>query len=634
MKKGAQQKKAAKQSSSPAKSSTGSNSTWQIVFCLALTLIAYLPAFNGSFLNWDDDYYVTLNSAVQKFELRELLTKPVQGNYHPLTMFTLAVNYSLSGIKPWSYHFLNIVLHLLNTFLVFRLMLKLTRDNNIISLTSSLLFGVHPMHVESVAWISERKDVLYSFFFLLGLISYLRYLDSGKRSAYYITLLWFLLSLASKPAAVIFPIVLLIFDFFRKGKLSAPLILEKIPFIIIAAVFAYLALHGQEGSGARNNATYFPVERRMLFASFGYMMYFVKMIFPSGLASFYPLPAIDTPLPLSFILSPVFFIATLALCFFTRKKFPEITFGFAFYFINLLLVLQFIVIGSAVMADRYTYIPYIGLFFIAGWLLEKKFRHKTMAAYSIIITIGIIFSSLTYLRAQVWKNSQTLWDNAIENAPSEQAYFHRAIMLREEGNIEKALEYYTKAIMLNDASYSAHCNRGNIFAEKGQDSLALVDYNKALEVDSSDAKVFTNRAGIYVKLKQYPLAEKDFEKAFALNPTLDVLFRNRALYYKYINENEKAIADIQTYLKTNPGDAKMISTAGQCFQNLKQFEESVKWFSRAIELDPGNGMYWANRSFSESNLGEMDKAREDILKAQQLGTKANPVYLQQLGLPQ
>ena len=337
------------------------NTYWMIGVALLFTLIAYIPSFTADFVSWDDGDYVTSNTMIRSFSnFNDFFTTPVQGNYHPLTMMSLALNYAISGDNAWSYHVLNVLLHLLNVFLVYLFIMALSKGNSIIAFTVAMLFGVHPMHVESVAWVAERKDVLYSFFFLLGMIYYLKYLDKISRESYFIILGLFVLSLASKPAAIVFPGVLFAIDFYRQRKFSMMLILEKIPFILLSGIFIFLAVHGQTKVGAVDTANVFGMGNRIFFATYAYMMYFIKMILPLNLAPLYPFPAINLPLPVTYFISPIFIIATAVLCYFTWKKDREITFGFGFFLINLLLILQLKIVGSAIIADRYTYIPYIG----------------------------------------------------------------------------------------------------------------------------------------------------------------------------------------------------------------------------------------------------------------------------------
>src|SRR6266478_1324159 len=196
------------------------SSPWIVPFILLLTFLAYIPALRAGFVNWDDGDYIVDNLIVKDFaNLKSILSTPVQGNYHPLTMLSMAINYQISGLNAWSYHLFNLVFNLINCFLVYRLVMLLSNRSIIIAFTTAILFGVHPMHVESVAWVSERKDVLYALFFLAGLISYTKYIDTSSGKHYVLTIVFLILSLLSKPAAVIFPLALFCIDLLRNRRI-------------------------------------------------------------------------------------------------------------------------------------------------------------------------------------------------------------------------------------------------------------------------------------------------------------------------------------------------------------------------------------------------------------------------------
>src|SRR4030095_6286051 len=218
-----------------------------------------------------------------------------QGNHHPLTMISLAVNFAISKDAAWSYHLFNLIFHLINCILVYRLALLLSKNNSLIALATALLFGIHPLHVESVAWVSERKDVLYALFFIAGHISYTKYIDSGVKKQYWLTLLFVILSLLSKPAAVIFPVSLFCIDVFRNRKFSFKLIIEKIPFIIPAIIIGLITTNAQKTVGATGEE-YFGLAKNILFGFYGILMYFVKMILPVKLSAFYPFPPLNEKL--------------------------------------------------------------------------------------------------------------------------------------------------------------------------------------------------------------------------------------------------------------------------------------------------------------------------------------------------
>jgi hypothetical protein len=242
---------------------------------LLLTIAVYLPSLSNGFTNWDDNIYVTGNRLLASPGLNAVLTTPVYGNYSPLTIWSLALNYAISRDHPASYHWLNLVLHLLNTLLVFAFIRKLSGGRFWTTVLTALFFGIHPMHVESVAWIAERKDVLYGFFYLIGLIAYLRYLDTARSGWLASTFGAFILSAASKPAAIVFPLTLIALDFFRRRPMRAAVLLEKLPFFVVSVFLGILTVQGQAALGALDRGLIYGAFARLMFACYGLSMYVV-----------------------------------------------------------------------------------------------------------------------------------------------------------------------------------------------------------------------------------------------------------------------------------------------------------------------------------------------------------------------
>src|SRR6267378_2051890 len=244
---------------------------------LVLTFVVYVPCLDNDFV-WDDDLYVTQNPLLANPNVHVLLTTPVAGNYHPLTIGSLALNYRISGLHPSSYHWLSLLLHLANTALVFLFIRQLSKGRFWTTVVTSLFFGIHPMHVESVAWISGRKDVLYAFFYLIGMIAYLSYIDRRRHRWLGAALIAFVMSAASKPAAAVFPLVLVAIDFIRRRPFNFSVALEKAPFLAVAVIDGILTLDAQKGSGAI--ATVWSPFQKLLFAAYGMVMYVVRLFVP------------------------------------------------------------------------------------------------------------------------------------------------------------------------------------------------------------------------------------------------------------------------------------------------------------------------------------------------------------------
>jgi tetratricopeptide (TPR) repeat protein len=605
---------------------------WHIPLVLILTFIIYIPALNAGFVNWDDPDYVGDNNYLIRdlSRLPELLTTSVQGNHHPITMFSLALNFAISGDDGWSYHLFNIIFHLVNCFLVYRFVLLLTKNNSLVALVTSLFFGIHPLHVESVAWVTERKDVLYALFFIAGHISYTKYVDSNSKKQYWLTLLFVVLSLLSKPAAVIFPVSLFCIDVFRSRKFSFKLITEKIPFLIPAIIMGILTMTAQKTVGATGEE-YFGLGTNILFGFYGIMMYFIKMILPFKLSAFYPFPPLNESLPVIYYVAPLFALMLAAATYFTWKKYKFVPFGIGFYIVNLVLVLQVFSVGSAVIAERYTYVPYIGLFFIAGYLLDRYAKGNLTKAYSIIIPVTLFFSVISFLQARTWKDGATLWDNVIKNQPSSRAYSARATLLRKDKKYAEAINYYTKAIQLNAIDHESYNNRANIYMDMNKFDSALPDYRHALAIKPNYYVAFDNLGALYARKNMFDSALYYFSRVLEQKPDYKVTYSNRALTYMNLKRYDDAIKDWQTALVYEPGAPDIINTIGLCYRMQGKNQDALKYINQAIQISP-EGPFFLNRSYAWSALNNTENARKDALVAKQKGVQLDATYAAQLGI--
>jgi tetratricopeptide (TPR) repeat protein len=604
---------------------------WHVPLILILTFIIYIPALTAGFVNWDDPDYVGENNYLIRdiSRLPELLTTSVQGNHHPLTMFSLALNFVISGDNAWSYHLFNLIFHLVNCFLVYRLALLLAK-NTLVALVTSLFFGIHPLHVESVAWVSERKDVLYALFFIAGHISYTKYVDSNSKKQYWLTLLFVVLSLLSKPAAVIFPVSLFCVDIFRNRRFSFKLITEKIPFFIPAILMGLLTISAQKDVGATGQ-DYFGLGKNILFGFYGIMMYIVKMIFPFKLSAFYPFPPLNEKLSVVYYAAPLFTLLLGLLTYFTWKKYRFVAFGIAFYIVNLLLVLQIFSVGSAVIAERYTYVPYIGIFFIIGCLLVRFAKTNLTKAYSIIFPVALVFSILTFLQAQTWKDGATLWDHVIKNHPSSRAYSARATLLRKEKKYNEAISHYTQAIKLNAIDHESYNNRANIYMDLNKFDSAFADYKQALRVKPNYYVAFDNLGAWYARRNIFDSALHYFNLVLKEKPDYKITYSNRALTFMSLKRYDEAIKDWQTFLTYEPNSPDVINTVGLCYRMQGKYQDALGYINRAIQISP-QAPFFLNRSYTYSALNNIENARKDALTAKQGGVQIDATYAASLGI--
>jgi len=353
---------------------------FQIIVLVILTSLAYLPMLRNGFTYFSDDNYVLNNAIIQNLSwdnIKFIFSAYFDGHYHPLTMLSLGLTWLMSGPDPFQYQFTNLLLHLANTLLVFWLIRKLFRNPEMAFLVA-LLFGLHTIHVESVARITERKDMLYTLFYLVSAIAYINFLDKKLWKYYHYSLITITLSLLSKGQAVSFFFTLLLIDYLRGRKLPGrQVILEKVPFLVLALFFGYLNLQAQKFTGYfldyRSMAFYEPV----LDAAYVLTNYILKMVLPVNLSALYPYP--NQPgetVPANMWLYLLTFIAVIFLSSYFYKKNKSVFFGIMFYLLNIFLMLRIIPVAENIMPDRYNYVPSIGFFIILYGLFviikEKK----------------------------------------------------------------------------------------------------------------------------------------------------------------------------------------------------------------------------------------------------------------------
>jgi protein O-mannosyl-transferase len=502
----------------------------------------YQVAFKNDFVHWDDNIYVYQNPIIQQAgfgQLGKIFSTSVALNYHPITMLTLMLNALMFGKGATSFIVTNVLIHLINTLLVFVLAQKLIQTAQYkvagewIAFFTALLFAVHPMRVESVAWISERKDVLYTAFFLWACLSYLKYLDTGIKKYLTLTFVLFVLSCLSKAQGVVLPLVLLLLDYWHgKNILDKKAIIEKIPFFVFAFVIGVITLSVQSRhdffglitpaveTGKAVDVEGFKLVERIKMGSYGFVEYIHKLFVPLNLSPLYPfLNNGDGSIPPEYfaglVLSPIILIIT----WLSARKTKLLVLGIGFYFITILLVLQFISVGVAVIADRYTYLPYFGLFFLLCSLLFEYVASTNLLKYGVAIGLIVFASWCVYLTTQqikVWKNTEALYSQRIKLYPNDQrAYEVRAWYYNEHEQVDLAAQDFEKAISLGVQMPEVYERLGVIVGNKGQKERAMQLFNKAIEIKPDFGSAYINRG-----IAQFPqaIAIPDFEKAIALAP--------------------------------------------------------------------------------------------------------------------
>lgn len=576
---------------------------------IAVTAVCFFPMLKNSLTNWDDEFYVVQNKLLIGPDWKGIFSKPVVSNYHPITIISLAINYQISQLDASSYLIFNYILHLINTALVFYFIWIISERKIWVAFLCALIFGIHPMHVESVAWVSERKDLLYTLFFLLGMLKYWRYLVTGKKAQFWICFLFFVLSVLSKPAAIIFPLVILLLDYWKGRSITSKVILEKIPFFIIALLFAIITVKIQSRT-AMASLDQYPVWSRGFFACYTLMIYIVRFFVPYPLAAFHPYPSssnFDWPI----MISPLFIIALIGLLFYFRKN-RLVVFSLLFYLVNLLLVMQIVSIGNTLLAERYTYMPYVGLAFLLGMALSKKQEAPAKAiAWLLPAIITAVFGYITFQQTKVWKDSASLWDNVINIYPD--------APVPRTNRAQNAIKLAT-----TDTAYK---NKANELYQQ-----ALIDCSVAIQYKPNHAKAYENRQSIYIMQRKFDSSLADASMLIKLEPANWTGYYTRAMSYFNLNKPDSSLADIDKAISINANSDIAYNLRGSLlFNRFSRFDEAIADFTKAISINAA-GNYFMNRSKCYYKKGDLEKAREDARMAQQKGMVIEQSYKQLINL--
>ncbi|MCB0601245.1 MAG: tetratricopeptide repeat protein [Saprospiraceae bacterium] len=565
---------------------------WGIVPAI-VTFILYIPAFQLGWTNWDDPRYVLENESMLQLDWGALMTQSFVGNFHPLTMLSLGIDHLLFGTSASGYHVINVVLHVLSTILVYHLFSKMSR-NGWVGLFTALWFGIHPLHIESVAWIAERKDVLYGLFFIAGLVSYLHYQGSRNRMYYAATLLCFVLAVLSKAMAVVFPVALLLMDYWKYGrfKQEARDWKEKLPFFVIALAIGIVAIVVQQQAGAVSKMEALSWYNRITVGFYGLAMYPLKLLFPFHLSNVYPYPRLTSAgmLPFSYYLLALAGAGLLVVIYIQWRRRKMLMFwSFSFYTLLVLTVLQWLSVGSAVLADRYSYVSSLGIFFLmsAGTSIHMARFKNCIPWLAFLTALTVVYGAVTWTRIPVWNNSETLWRDMIRKYPNRYATAYKNLgnYMAQSGNTTEAHRLLNTGAGLDPFDAEIQESLGNVNSMEGKVDVAIRNYDEALKIDPNLISVYQNRGIAYSLRKEYKLAINDFDKALEMGSSERDVLPNRSF--------------------------ALLSSG--------KLQEAIDGFTRCIELNPKEGSFDYFISQAYFNSGNLIAARKFLNSAKQKG---------------
>jgi protein O-mannosyl-transferase len=561
--------------------------------------VALWPVLQNSYISWDDNVY---------FYENEFLTRPLGtalshffsgslylGAYTPVTLSVITIVSKLAGnIEPVHFHTAALVLHLINVFLVFLFTQRLSSGNTTIAFFCAALFGIHPMHVESVAWAAEFKDVLFTAFYLAGLITWLRATDTQNKATMWLsaTCLFFILSLLSKPAAVTFPIVLLLMQWYQSKTVTRNQSILIGIMVILSVIIGIVTIYGQSTYPHMQESH--NLFQRFLVAAYAYTHYYVSLVWPTGMSIFYPYPAlVGGSMPGLYYLYLLPAAALLLAAWFFRNSAPYITFGISFFTINILLVLQLFSPGMSAMADHYTYLSYLGLIFAVLMLINTLIQRATAVKVLPRIAIGaglvvlIVFGTIANARVRHWQNDETMANELLGQYPTNYvALNNMGFVLHSQGQSAPAITYCMQAISQKKDYPYPYVNAINA-------AIALNDINFAAGLADSAARFVKPTPDIlnsigYVALIQNRLDDAivSYKKTIAMQPTNRNAYLALAEIYYRKKDYTTELEILNKGLQHLPNNPILLNYKGYALYTTGRYNEAILMYDKALSLAP------------------------------------------------
>ena len=612
-----------------------------ILATIVLAVFRNVPEFG--FLGYDDNIYVTKNHHVLAGltweSMRWAFTSLEAGFWHPLTWLSLMLDQELYGMHAGGYHGTNVLLHLGNTLLLFLALMRMTGAPWRSGLVAAL-FALHPLHVESVAWIAQRKDVLSTFFWMLTLLCYVRYVEGPGWQRYLPVMVVFILGLMSKAMLVTLPCVLLLLDYWPLGRLRyggsmvnrrrlminersiSYLLLEKMPLVILSVLSIGLTFYAERGIGAVAALQNLPLDTRIANAFTSYVIYIYMTLWPLDLAVFYPHPG---SLPWWQTVSAFLILGGISACiFFNAKKHPYLAVGWLWYLVTLIPVIGIIQIGAHAYADRYTYVPLIGIFIMSAWIVPGKVNifWKRMT-WAVAVGALALTGYLSFIHAGYWQNDLTLFRHALTvtegNYVAEGLY---ATALIERRHTQEGLVHYQKALAIKPNYEPAYYGLAVYFQRVGKYDEAILNYRHFLAIDPKHAGAHENLAVIYTQRGDYPKAVFHYREAINIDPTNAALYNKLGNALRKDKREEEAIIAYGEAIRLQPRHAGAHNNIAMILLRKGKTEAAIGHFRQALILQPeyANAHYYLSAALRKQ--GKWQEARQHEDRAGQI----NPAY--------
>lgn len=598
-----------------------------IAVVLFITILVFSGVGQLGFqMHWDDHEQVVNNSTIKELSaenLKTMFSGYVIGMYQPLTSLSYAIDYQLGGLDAGRYHNTNLLLHLLNVLLVWLLGRKLFGRTDAATVLA-LMFAIHPMQAETVYWISTRSNLLFTAFFIGGLLAYRKFQEKNSKTMYLLALLFMLLSCLSKSMAVTFPLALLALDYLYGKEKWINAFLQKVPFFILSLIFGIVALSYTDPAEIELDAVAGPLDR-IIFIFYSMHFYILQAIIPLKLSAAHYFPSGDS-LPLQYYLAPLTIIAIALPGIFIKSIRRPYFFGLAFFVVTIALVV--LVPGRrTIVAERYVYLPYIGLLFALITLLLKALKDdQTSPAVNIklIVIAGLLAipaGAVTGSRKSVWINSNTLFTDVVQKYPENyHGYAVLGLYHLSENNATDALPQLQAAIDRKPDFHEGHYNLGIVYGNHlQQPEKALKKYGDAIDINSNEPKYFVARGTLLGRMKKFEAAEEDFEKAIKLNPENARAWENYGVIKADQGDFAAAIEHYTRSLALDDRNSNTYVSRGAAYSFLEQHEKAIDDYNRALKISPQNSQALFNLGVSQFKLSRLQQACVSWQRSKELG---------------
>ena len=597
---------------------------------VAITLAVFLQVHQHNFINLDDHVYVVGNNEIQSgITIKGVLwafTTSHAHMWHPLTWLSLMLDYQLFGLNAGGYHFTNLLLHILSTLLLFGLLNRMTGAVWRSAFVAAL-FAIHPLHVETVSWVTKRKDVLSGFFWMLTLVLYVYYTEKPVLKRYLFALACYACAVMSKPMVVTLPVMMILLDYWplsrfgisikaNKGKLILWQLKEKIPFFILSVVSVFSVFYISRFRGNPLEVGP-PFTSRLANAFFSFMAYLDKTFWPRDLSFFYPF---SDQIPFWQVLVSAVLIIVISLAVIMAvKRMPYLFVGWAWYAITIAPVIGIIFNSDRTMSDNYTYLPSIGIFIMTAWSVPLSFPRKDWRQ-KILTTTGMVLIAVLALMAWkqcgYWKDSSSISRHSLEIEQNNYIAHNVLGAARlTEGKSEEAIRRYSESIRLKPDYAHNYISRGHAYEKLGRYQHALNDFNYAISLTPDSDDAFNGRGLVYVKLDRYQQALHDFNQAIRLNPAKCDGYLNRARVYEKLGQYQQAVDDYDQLIHRNGTYANTYNNRGTVFYKLGRYQQAITDYNHAIRLQPGHADAYNNRGLAYGRTGQYQQAIDDFDEA-------------------